>query len=375
MNREEAPFVRSSGAENVDASRDRAAERKEENIVAELRLQKEKQRQDHIVALQAKTDEIRSKDNDIAQLKNKIAQLESSNVALAVEEREEKAELQRDVCDLSEKLNAFGTIQRDYEAALDTVTRLRSEIEVVRESREKYYEESRQLQQQVAELTQYLDYERENNQICHNTIRNLGFEIQRLTAEGNDWKHKYETEIERKVEKDNWVEKHKLKYVVVENTREDVEAEHLSGHEESFKRQSNMANVNRGKRPNTKDHYQQSEYDTGVSVGTDEDQPQPRKKRFDLVPCSIPRCKNCGTNFHDEDLMATECTFHRVPPQSYQVWTRLNNQETVRVNPRLRDHMFWPCCESYGRYRTKGCMVLKHHEIVYPDDDVIAEVR
>ena len=93
----------------------------------------------------------------------------------------------------------------------------------------------------------------------------------------------------------------------------------LSGREESFKRQSDIVNVSRVKRPNSTDHNHQPENDSCESVGTSEDQPQPRKKRFELVPCSVPRCKNCDTVFLNEDLMTTECSFHRVPPQNYQV--------------------------------------------------------
>ena len=80
-----------------------------------------------------------------------------------------------------------------------------------------------------------------------------------------------------------------------------------------------MVNVNRGKRQNTEDHYQQPDSDPGVSVGTHEDQRQPRKKRFELVPCSVPRCKKCDTVFLSKESMMTECRFHLAPPQNYQV--------------------------------------------------------
>ena len=190
MSKEEAPLSGSRGAETVDACRDRLTERKEATIEAEWRVKLEKIRQDHAIALQAKEGELRCKDNVVAKLTSKIADLESTNSSLSVEngqlkieikvlreEREEKAELQREVYALNERLNALDPIQRDYEDALNTIARQSAENEVLRGSKEKYYEETRQFREQVVELTHYLNYERENKQISQISIRNLGFEV------------------------------------------------------------------------------------------------------------------------------------------------------------------------------------------------------
>ena len=155
ISKEEAPLSGSRGAETVDACRDRLTERNVATIEAEWRVKLEKIRQDHAIALQAKEGERRCKDNVIAKLNNKIADLESTNSSLSVEngqlkreikvlreEREERAELQREVYVLNARLNALDPLQRDYEDALNTIARQSAENEVLRGSKEKYYEET-----------------------------------------------------------------------------------------------------------------------------------------------------------------------------------------------------------------------------------------
>ena len=186
MSKEEVPF-RSSGAETIDAYRDRPTERSEATIEAEWRLKVEKLRQDHVIAIKAKEDELRSNGHLVAGLKTKIADIEGAKSSLTVENdqlkienkvlREEKAELQREVFHLNEAANACGPLQRDYEAALDTIARLRAENEVLRLSRENYYDETRHYQEQVAELTHHLNHERDEKQIFQESIRIHGGEV------------------------------------------------------------------------------------------------------------------------------------------------------------------------------------------------------
>ena len=186
MSKEEVPF-RSSGAETIDAYRDRPTERSEATIEAEWRLKVEKLRQDHVIAIKAKEDELRSNGHLVAELKTKIADIESAKSSLTLEndqlkienkvQREEKAEHQREVFHLSETVNAFGPLQRDHEAALDTIARLRAENEALRLSREKYYEETRRYEERVAELTLRLNHERDEKQIFQESIRIHGAEV------------------------------------------------------------------------------------------------------------------------------------------------------------------------------------------------------
>lgn len=80
-----------------------------------------------------------------------------------------------------------------------------------------------------------------------------------------------------------------------------------------------MVNVNGVKRSKTEENLAQPSSATGLSMATKKNSHSRPRKKFDMVPCNIPRCKNCGTIFHDGNSMATECRFHRVPPQSYEV--------------------------------------------------------
>lgn len=351
MSRDEASANVSGEAKNIGAS-------EHSKNYEELRLKLEKQKQDHFIALQDKNNELRAKDEEISNLRR---------------ERADKLELQKEVCDLNERLNNLSPLQRDYEASIKQIARLSAELDTIRHDREDYAEQSRRLKEQVDEHAHTIDNERRRSEVIHASLWGYAYEIQRLTVERDEWKEKFE-EIKKRTETEHDINPKKKKgsfsYVVVcGDSDESGLQDNPSGSDESFKGQSNMKHVNPAKRPIQNDHYDQPRNDSGISLApSGKDQLSPRKKRFFTAPCNIPSCKNCGTVFHHKELMATDCRFHRLPPQSYEVWIKIRNQETVRVNPRLKGHLFWPCCETHGRNRTKGCMVLRHHEIVYPDE-------
>ena len=76
---------------------------------------------------------------------------------------------------------------------------------------------------------------------------------------------------------------------------------------------SNMQDINRVKRQRVEDSHESLRETRGNK------QASVRKQRFSLVPSNLACCKNCGMLFEDGKQMATECRFHRTPPQSYEV--------------------------------------------------------
>ena len=162
---------------------------KEENVV-ELRVKLQKQRQDHVVALRGKSEEISVKDKEIASLKAEVDRLRlitADNDGLRQElqtvknflqnEKDTNTELQTEVCDVNEKLNQLGTISRDYEASLNQVAKLTAERDAIREDREKYYEEARRLNDYTVELKKHLDNRQRTNAELQQSILALGHEV------------------------------------------------------------------------------------------------------------------------------------------------------------------------------------------------------
>ena len=155
---------------------------KEDNVV-ELRVKLQKQRQDHVVALRGKSEEISVKDKEIASLKAEVDILRlitADNDGLRQELQNEKVtntELQTEVCDVNEKLNQLGTISRDYEASLNQVAKLTAERDAIREDREKYYEEARRLNEYTVELKKQLDNRQRTNAELQQSLLTLGHEV------------------------------------------------------------------------------------------------------------------------------------------------------------------------------------------------------
>lgn len=382
----EHPKNRSSEAENTYASCTQTSSTsvqrdQKKDSSDELRVRLEKQRQDHIVALQGKNEELTAKQNEIAKLKDENYKLKALNSAVTLEkdelqaenkalllDRERKHELQTEVCDLNEKLNKKSALDRDYEACLNKICKLTAERDTLREDREEQYEKARRFKEQVEDQAKVLDNERKKNEALQSSLLNFIHEIQKLTQESTEWKERYE-ELKNRTENDQKTkDKSNLWFHKAVGGGTNGNEDSASGDHERSARQSNREIAKTAKRPKQDEHYSEQDHDSGVSFASGvSDQPRPRK-RFHTVRSKIPCCKNCGIVFHEQNLLATECRFHRVQPQSYEVWTKLRNQDTVRVNPRLRSHLFWPCCESHGRNTPEGCMVLRHHEIVYPDE-------
>ena len=74
-----------------------------------------------------------------------------------------------------------------------------------------------------------------------------------------------------------------------------------------------MQDINRAKRQRVEDSQEHITEQHGNK------QANVRKQRFSLVPSNLACCKNCGMLFEDRKQVATECRFHRAPPQSYEV--------------------------------------------------------
>ena len=176
---EENPGV--CGGCNVDLTVP-SCNQKEENVV-ELRVKLQKQRQDHVIALRGKSEEIRVKDKEIASLKAEVDILRlitADNDGLRQELQNEKVtntELQTELCDINEKLNQHGTLRRDYEASINQVAKLTAERDAIREDREKYYEEGRRLNEYTLELKKQLDNNLRTNAELQQSILTLGHEV------------------------------------------------------------------------------------------------------------------------------------------------------------------------------------------------------
>ena len=195
------PPLKDRGEGEKTGAYDKNVVERQTGVIGDLHLKLEKQKQDHFIALQGKAHEICAKDNEIALLKDEIVklesrksitdernnQLEAENNALR-QERETNAQLQSEVCDLNKKLNDLSALRRDYEAAVDTTTRISAERDIQREAREKLFEESRRLQEQFEEQTKRLDFERERLGAYHNSILNLGFEVREKERESRKCK-------------------------------------------------------------------------------------------------------------------------------------------------------------------------------------------
>ena len=162
---------------------------KEENLV-ELRVKLQKQRQDHVVALRGKSEEISVKDKEIASLKAEVDRLRlitADNDGLRQElqtvynslqnQKNTNTELQTELCDVNEKLNQLGTISRDYEASLNQMAKLTAERDAIREDREKCYEEARRLNEYTVELKKQLDNRQRTNAELQQSLLTLGHEV------------------------------------------------------------------------------------------------------------------------------------------------------------------------------------------------------
>ena len=195
MSREKHLTNRSSEAENTYASSTQTSapsvqSDQKKDTSDELRVKLEKQRQDHIVALQGKNEELDAKQKEIATLKDENYKLKALNSAALLEkdelqaenrelqlDRESKHELQTAVCDLNEKLNRKSTLDRDYEASLNKIIKLTAERDTLREDREEQFEKARRFQEQVEDQAKILDNERKKNEALQYSVLNFIYKV------------------------------------------------------------------------------------------------------------------------------------------------------------------------------------------------------
>lgn len=195
MSREEHLKNRKSEAENAITSgtpkyATGVQSDKKKDSSEELHVKLEKQRQDHIVALQGKNEELAAKLTEIATLKDENYKLKASNSAITLDkdqlqaenkalrhDRESKHELQKEICDLNEKLNKKSPLERDYEACLNKICKLTAERDILREDREEQFEKARRFQEQVEDQAKVLDNERKKNEALQNSVLNFISEV------------------------------------------------------------------------------------------------------------------------------------------------------------------------------------------------------
>lgn len=222
------------------------------------------------------------------------------------------------------ELQKSKVLERDFEEALITIAKRDAEIKLLRDSREKYYNEHVFYERQAAAKTQQCEnYEERIRELNLHRVEDMQ-KIRELEEKVNFYKEKCEPDItQRKV---------LLGYRLVQK-HEETPTDSGIGHE-----------------PNAS--------------------PPKRRRHFRKSLTSLPKCRNCQTVFDQLRPHEITCTFHRALPQPLKAWKSQMNLADLQLDKMdLNGYMFWPCCEKYGLKEPPGCLKLKSHEIISPDEE------
>lgn len=97
--------------------------------------------------------------------------------------------------------------------------------------------------------------------------------------------------------------------------------------------------------------------------------PKRRKLCFVTTQTALPTCKNCKALFDNVESQNSECRFHRCDPQPLKAWKEKIEGLDGRMNASdVQAYKFWPCCGKYGLKNQPGCLKLRSHDIVEPEN-------
>lgn len=242
------------------------------------------------------------------------------------------------VTEQNEKLIDHEQTERNYFAALERLARKETENSVVVESREKYYNEAKFLRGQLEEKTAECDQLRARMREMTASM------VLAITASRTS---------EERIKK---LEKRLLQMEFVHRQPPANQPQHT------------------GLRADMISSSTTEEDDSGIGIHVrpiPEKLPVKRWKRmFRSCPTVLPRCRNCNTVFDQLTPQDTSCRFHRASPQPLKTWQpQLENGFLALTNADTLPYKFWPCCEKVGMKEPPGCLRLKNHDIVYPEEE------
>ncbi|XP_045160457.2 uncharacterized protein LOC123525460 [Mercenaria mercenaria] len=233
-------------------------------------------------------------------------------------------ELEATVFLQNREIQNCGVVKRDYEAVLTSLAKRDTEISALREDRERFNNECQFYKLQAEEKTSKCEkYEERIREMNLHRIEDTR-KIRDLEGQVRRYKEKCRDEMAERISPRDLL---------------------------LFPRQEGNP--------------------TDSGIGSEQGDSLPKRRRhFRKSLTSLPKCRNCQTVFDQVRPHEITCTFHRVASQPLKAWkSQLNLLDQQLSSLELNSYRFWPCCEKYGIKEPPGCLRLKSHEIIYPEEE------
>lgn len=237
--------------------------------------------------------------------------------------RQRIRDLEMQVHERNVQLQDKDRLKRNYKALLDNLVKVKAEKTVIEEDREKFYKEMKFYRNQAEKKTEQNEVFKERLHISNEYKIDSNKKLKQLEKEICFWKRKCENH----------------------------EAEDKENQARPIQQEDTAALCNRR---SADSHCP----------------PKRRRHTFYQSPTVLPRCKNCLAVFDRQQPHEIQCTFHRSGPQPLKTWRRQLDEDSLKFDQYLTEgHLYWPCCGKTGLKEPPGCLKLRSHDLILPEDE------